>query len=397
MTPRAGPDALLQRYRSPLSRLPHRGLRMRCLSTGGGRMMIWLIRPSATRFGFSPTPRFATLAADMSTVTCRKRTLLVISRSEDMHMYKKRDGFTLIELLVVIAIIGILVGLLLPAVQAAREAARRMSCSNNMRQIGLALHNYESSHKKLPFGWNNHGTFWSAMILPQMEQNNIYDKLTFQESGPGNWRSGSFNTEACETLISTFRCPSMPIPEHMKYNGFAARVPISYRGNGGNEVTSDDTSTIPIPDTKSFEMLDLNGVFSACSAVRFGDVTDGLSNTVFIGESQTDPKFVKDGQGMDFFQIGSPQADPCRCNGKAGGTEFSEAVGSFYVRPNLRLREPGAHGRLMEVAFGSWHNGGSFFTMGDNSTKFISDSIDLGVYRALGSRNGGEVVDSSKL
>lgn len=311
-------------------------------------------------------------------------------------MHKKSGGFTLVELLVVIAIIGILVGLLLPAVQSAREAARRMSCSNNIRQLGLALHNYESSYQKLPFGWNTHGTLWSATILPQIEQGNVYDKLTFQESGPGNWRSGSFNTRACETVISTFRCPSMPIPEQMNYNGFAARVPVSYRGNGGNEVTSDDTSTRPVPDTKSFEMLHLNGVFSACSAVRFADVTDGLSNTAFIGESQTDPRFIKDGQGMDFFQVGSPQADPCRCDGGSGGTEFSEAVGSFYVRPNLRLREPGAHGRLMEVAFGSWHNGGSLFAMGDNSVKFVADTIDLDVYRALGSRNGGEVVDSSK-
>lgn len=313
-------------------------------------------------------------------------------------MSKKRNAFTLVELLVVIAIIGILVGLLLPAVQAAREAARRMSCSNNIRQIGLSMHNYESALQVLPFGWNTHGTLWSAMILPYIEQNNLYSTLIFQESGPGNWLSGSANTVACETPISTFRCPSLPIGDTFNYNGFAARVPMSYRGNGGNEVSSDDTSTRPIPNTKSFEMLDLNGVFFACSRIRFADIHDGLSNTVLIGESQTDPNFVKDGQGMDFWQIGSPQIDPCRCDGGTGGTEFTEAVGSFLVQPNLRLRDPSVSGRLMEVAFGSWHPGGiSLFTFGDNSVRPISDTVDLQLYQALGSRSDNEVVDMSKL
>lgn len=310
----------------------------------------------------------------------------------------KTSGFTLVELLVVIAIIGILVGLLLPAVQAAREAARRMSCSNNVRQLGLALHNYESAIGRLPFGSNNHGTLWSAMILPFMEQNNLYDTLIFQESGPGNWGSGSANTAAAETVISGFRCPSMPLPEHMNYNGIELRVPVSYRANAGNDISSDDTSTRTIPDSTSLEMVNLNGAMFACSSIRFADFTDGLSNTVFLGESQTDPEFVKDGQGMDFWQIGSGQADPCRCDGGTGGTEFTEAMGSMLVQPNLRLRNPAAHGTLMEVAFGSWHPGGvSMFTMGDNSTRTIADSVDLTVYQALGSRNGGEVIDRSNL
>jgi prepilin-type N-terminal cleavage/methylation domain-containing protein len=313
-------------------------------------------------------------------------------KGNTMQFSRSRMGFTLVELLVVIAIIGILVGLLLPAVQAAREAARRMSCSNNLKQIGLALHNYESGLKKLPFGWNNHGTLWSAMVLPYMEQSSLYSTLLFTESGPGNWDSGSANTKACETVLSAFRCPSMPLPEHTNYNGIVNRVPTSYRGNAGSEVTSDDTSTIPVTGTKSLEMLDLNGIFHACSKTRFGDVTDGLSNTIFMGESHTDPEFSKDGQGMDFWIIGSPQADPCACNGGTGGTEFTEAVGGTYPQINAAIRTPAISGQLMEIAFGSYHIGGAMMGMGDGSVTFMSDSIDLTVYQALGTRNKGEVV-----
>jgi prepilin-type N-terminal cleavage/methylation domain-containing protein/prepilin-type processing-associated H-X9-DG protein len=309
-------------------------------------------------------------------------------------MQNRRRAFTLVELLVVIAIIGILVSLLLPAVQAAREAARRMSCSNNLKQIGLAMHNYESAIKKLPFGWNTHGTLWSAMILPYMEQTNLYSTLAFSEAI--NWDAANNNRVACETVVPAFRCPSMPLPEHMNYNGIAGRVPTSYRVVGGTIVSSDDKSTrvgfggLSAAATNSFEDVILDGSFYACSSTRFGDVLDGLSNTIFVGESHTDPAFVKDGQGMDFWTIGSPQVDPCNCKGGSGGTEASEAAGSMIVQINAQLRTPGISGELMEVAFGSYHTGGAMFLMGDGSVTFLSDSTDMIVYRAAGSRNGGE-------
>lgn len=307
-------------------------------------------------------------------------------------MLPRRTGFTLVELLVVIAIIGILIALLLPAVQAAREAARRSQCANNMKQIGLACHNYHDSFKVFPYGWDDRGSGWTLHILPYLELGNIYDTIIFQESGPGNWSSGSANQTACETVIPVFRCPSMPLDEHISYNGIAERVPASYRGNAGSESSSDDTSTITIPGTKSLENTTQDGIFYACSTTRFAGVTDGTSNTLLVGESRPDPAFVKDGQGMDFWYIGSPQADPCRCDGGNGGTEFSEFVGTTLAPMNAFLKYPGLNGRLMELSFGSYHSGGAQFLMGDGNVRFISDTIDETTYLALGSRNGREVI-----
>jgi prepilin-type N-terminal cleavage/methylation domain-containing protein len=301
-----------------------------------------------------------------------------------------KRGFTLIELLVVIAIIAILIALLLPAVQQAREAARRTQCKNNLKQIGLALHNYHDTHNTFPYGWDTRGTGWNAFILPQVEQANLYSTLIFQESGPGNWDSGSANQKATETVVPAYRCPSMPLAEHMNFNGIAKRVPVSYRGNAGSEATSDDLSSA-IPGTKSLEQLSQNGIFYACSKVKFRDLTDGTSNTLLVCESLTDPEFSKDGQGMDFWAIGSPQADPCACNGGTGGTEFTEFVGTTIVGLNVRRLAPTTNGELMELSFGSYHISGAQFTLGDGSVRFISENINLGTLRAISTRDGGEV------
>ncbi|RCS42058.1 DUF1559 domain-containing protein [Bremerella cremea] len=302
-----------------------------------------------------------------------------------------RSGFTLVELLVVIAIIGVLISLLLPAVQQAREAARRMQCSNNMKQIGLGLHNYHDTHKVFPPGWFNRGHLWSGRILPYIEQKNLYDTLLFGESD--NWAPAGPNEDACGTFISAYFCPTMPLPQHYdSFNSIKNRVPMSYLGNSGTLSSADkvkqvNTSYGPL----SLQALDQNGVIFGCKGMRFADITDGTSNTIAVGEAQTDPKFGKDGQAVDHWYIGSNQIDPCRCDGSNHGAEFSETVGSAAVKMNARLNDPSVSGHLLELSFGSYHPGGAMFTRCDGSVAFLPDTINFNTYQALFTRNGGEV------
>jgi len=304
-----------------------------------------------------------------------------------------RFGFTLVELLVVIAIIGILIALLLPAVQAAREAARRSQCTNNLKQLALGMHNYHDTHDVLPFGFSELEQSWHAMLLPYIEQKNLYDTLIFTESGPGNWDSGSANTEACRTIIPAFRCPSLPIEERFDYNRITGRVPTSYTGVASSQASSDDLSTVPPGHPRvALEQYPLDGVFFGNSHVRFIDIKDGTSNTAMFGEMHTDPEFVKDRQGMDYWQIGLPQTGGWR-QGNRGGTEYSEALCSTYPKLNA-WRDPTTHGRLMELACGSYHPGGANIGFCDGSVRFLSETIDLSVYQGIGSRNGQEVPGS---
>ncbi len=300
-------------------------------------------------------------------------------------------GFTLVELLVVIAIVGILVALLLPAIQMAREAARRSSCSNNLRQIGLALHHYHDQQFRFPFGWNNHGTAWSALILPQLEQGSLYETLVFAESA--NWGSHASNETAAGTWIATYRCPSMAQRQHVDNSGIPLRVPASYRGCGASDVLSDDPGTVPRPGFKSFESVEHDGMFYGCSAVSLRDVLDGTSTTILVGEAYTDVDFVQDGNAMDYWYLGSPQIDPCDCRGGTSGTEYSEFVFSTAAPINARFMAA-LSGYEKEVSAGSYHPGGAQFCLVDASVRFISESVDPDLYRALGSRDGGEVVGS---
>jgi prepilin-type N-terminal cleavage/methylation domain-containing protein len=307
--------------------------------------------------------------------------------NRNLSRISKKSGFTLVELLVVIAIIAILVGLLLPAVQAARGAARRMQCSNNLKQIGLAMHTYATGHGVLPFGWNDHGTAWSAMVLPAIEQQNLYDSLIFDENA-GNWSSAP-NEDACGVVLTTFRCPSMSQPVHLNNSGIPLRVPSSYRGCASSTATSDG-STGMVPGTTPMKDSNQDGMLYGCSSVSFASVRDGLTNTIMIGESYTDNDFSQDGQSMDYWYLGSPQVDPYNCDGSGTGGEFTEFCGSTYAAINSIL-DASTSGNIKEISFGSYHPGGALFCLGDGSVHFLSDSIDLTLYRALGSRSGGEI------
>jgi len=295
-----------------------------------------------------------------------------------------------IELLVVLAILALLVGLLLPALQAAREVVRRVQCQQHLKQQGLAISNYADLLGSYPSGWNTLGHGWTALLLPYLDQRPLYDEIRFQEDGDGNWDSGRGNTLVIRKVVPLYRCPSMPLPEHVNSIGVRDRVPGSYRGNAGSDATSDDKSTVQVPGTRSLEDLHLNGIFFACSRVRPADVLDGLSNTLTVCESRTDPDFLKDGQSMDVWYIGSPQVDDCRCDGGNGGTEFSEFVGTAYARLNALKHDPTLPGVILELSFGSYHSEGAFVLRADGSVAFLADEIALPVLQALSTRAGGE-------
>jgi prepilin-type N-terminal cleavage/methylation domain-containing protein len=250
-----------------------------------------------------------------------------------------RRAFTLIELLVVIAIVAVLVALLLPAVQAAREAARRSQCRNNLKQLGLALHSYHEIATHLPYGWDTRGTSWTTFLLPGLDQAPLYESLVFQEDGLGNWDAGGVNEEACGTLIPTFRCPTMPVAEYITNQGITNRVPSSYRGNSGSQATTDDDWTLTISGTRSLENMQQDGIFFGCSSVGFRDVTDGLSNTFFVAESRTEPSYVKDGQALDFWYLGSPQADRVRGRLASKNERSTSYARCFGPYPGTQLRQ----------------------------------------------------------
>lgn len=291
------------------------------------------------------------------------------------HFAPRRRGFTLVELLVVIAIIGILVGLLLPAVQAAREAARRMSCSNNMKQIGLAFHNYESTYKRMPSGFvslqatGSPGWGWAAAILPFMESTNVYNNIDFRIP-----IDHDIHASVRTTIIPTYLCPS-DIGE-----------PLFDISEGDGHHDHDDELDIDEPEHVLFSIAKSNyaamfgtfeledspyngdGMFFGNSRIRFADVTDGLSNTLMVGERGS-----RLGKSIWHGNIQEAAEPHARILGVADHT------------PNHKS------GHFED--FSSFHPTGVNFLRADSSVAFYSEQLDLGVYQAMATRANGEVVN----
>ncbi len=277
-----------------------------------------------------------------------------------MKFSNVRRAFTLVELLVVIAVIGILVALLLPAVQAAREAARRIECSNHLKQIGLGLHNYHDIHRQLPAGWvanprtEEPGWGWAAQLLPFLEQSGLDDGINdrLPVGDPAN-------QAARQTALSFYRCPS-----DAKSDRYVTLVDES---TGASMFDVARANYVGVFGTEEIEATPLagDGAFFQNSRIRFASITDGLSNTVLVGER-------------------SSQLDGSTWSGVVPGAAegMARVVGSADHPPN----DPHAH----FDDFSSYHPTGAHFTLGDGSVRLIADTIDHDVYRAYATRAGGE-------
>jgi prepilin-type N-terminal cleavage/methylation domain-containing protein len=280
-------------------------------------------------------------------------------------------GFTLIELLVVIAIIAILIALLLPAVQQAREAARRTECKNKLHNLALALHNFHDVNKHFPVGiagtsTAGYGWHWGTYILPFMEQQNLYSPV--KQGVYSDW--GGTGTAAIKTLmaanIALLRCPSAAGAE-MSSN----RRMHNYAGCAGNNWSGSDSWSSVDNSYGNFLYQNPN---TGGNALR--DVTDGASNTLMLGE-----KYGSDGDNAwcDYCSVNACFSGSS--DGNPPSNEVSEALGATNW----------AFNSANERVFGSFHPGGVQGVMGDGSARFISENIASAVRLAIGSRNGGEV------
>ena len=300
----------------------------------------------------------------------------------------RRLGFTLIELLVVIAIIAILVALLLPAVQQARASARNVQCRNNLKQIGLALHNYADQFQVLPPSsttevdqgiWRDrpsryHLHSWASLILPQLDQANIQGRINYGVSS-----LDAANRDMASLIIPVYRCPSYSGPDYSTDSLYTAVSPKmalrNYAAMGATTVGNLYTK----PD----------GTIYPRSKTRYRDITDGASNTILIVETRDEgaPVWI-DGSAAS---VASRRFDPSNPPSYAG-PENSINYNPYY----LSERDPSGNKlyQSLDSLYGpsSFHTNGAFHLIGDGSVRFLSENINVTVYDALSSRAGGEVV-----
>lgn len=323
---------------------------------------------------------------------------------------RTRVGFTLVELLVVIAIIGILVGLLLPAVQAAREAARRMQCSNNMKQLGLALHNYESTFKKWPPSRLNLSSpvifqqSWTAMIMPYLEQGNLHARYQFGTP----WYARA-NDPLTTSKIPTLLCPSAPdgrdLPAANQYaavtnNSRTDRPLWAYCDYGSvNAVRNSAFILAGLPSLGTREALGALG--RGPEGVPLSTITDGLSNTAVLGEGGGRPSQYVSGRKVNNPRPGIAFGTPTVADGwgwadinsgfsidgadKLGMQNNTTNSGATTIVGNCLMN------CTNDSEIYSFHTGGGLFTMGDGSVQFFSANLDPKTFVALMTRDRGDI------
>jgi len=300
----------------------------------------------------------------------------------------RRRAFTLIELLVVIAIIAVLVALLLPAVQSAREAARRVTCVNNLMQVGVALHNYEGSFEVLPPGVvgegkgpvldkpEGYGFNWLARLTPYMELKNVYNHFNFNAS-----LYDQTNLTTRSNLVQAFLCPSDDATKRRNADG----VPTSNYAGVHHDVEA------PIA-------ADNRGVLFLNSVIRYEEIPDGTSQTIFVGEKRNDASDLgwASGTRATLRNAGTPP------NGSASRgfntqvwTEDGPVGIDTIVHPGDPQADPEKAARYVG-GFGSRHPGGANFVFGDGSVRFMKDSIRPEVFRLLANRADGEMIGADQ-
>jgi prepilin-type N-terminal cleavage/methylation domain-containing protein/prepilin-type processing-associated H-X9-DG protein len=347
-------------------------------------------------------------------------------------MSRPRSAFTLIELLVVIAIIAILIGLLLPAVQKVREAAARMTCDNNLKQLGLACHNYHDVYKTLPYGKGKDYRSsplvpgvpvyprWSelALLLPFMEQGNLYNTIDFNypPETPGMGGVVNFmpayenparqNAAACRTPVKLFLCPSdpagQPAGDWPGQNNYLGNMGTTYMCDVSevNPSTLDPTATA-------------DGIFYYLSKVKLTDITDGTSNTSMFSEKLRGQGAPNPRTDMFIMPVASTMAQAysqCQSLNTASDTPLTSKQGYSWVMgemccttynhvalPNTTTcASTGFPGGMSNMAMivppSSFHLGGVNMLLCDGSVHFITNSISLPTWRALGSRNAGDIL-----
>ncbi len=297
----------------------------------------------------------------------------------------RRGGFTLIELLVVIAIIAVLIGLLLPAVQKIRESANRMKCTNNLKQIGLALQNYHDTSLKFPPGYASNfdaagndtgpGWGWAAHVLPQTEQDNVFRLIDLSQP-----IEAPASAQGRTVVIKSFLCPSDTAP--------AQAFPVGPRSASG-QLTATTCAVAPANYVGCFGVgepgVDGDGVFYRGSSVRIADVTDGTSSTLMVGERaflHAESTWVGAVTGAN--QVPTP--------GSPFGLQVNNAANFVLAHTGDAFQGPAAPEEINH--FTSRHTGGGNFVFADGHVSHLSRSTSYATYKALSTRAGGEAIST---